>query len=747
MGEKLQQTVASGTVGEDGCQVYPVHALVSNREHTVDVFYNKENDPRPYIDVEVTQNQYCFSALVDTGAMVSVLCFRHEDELELLASKVMPSKVIISTMDGSEHRAHGCVFAQFAFANKIASVPIILVKAARLHLIAGMNFCKVFDIELAVRSTNSNPIQPSITTVEPVVTPVCTIESTTESSPLCVPEKMLLELLNAATTHTTKFVPPVNRKKISVRKRVRMEVNAIVTSSGKHDEINDVIPQKHTCVYKPHELSAEQQSRLDAVLKTVPYTATEGPLNCTQKYVQRIDTGEALPVMKKQYPLSPYIREEVFKEIDKLLERDIITEIDASSWRWPILWVRKPAGGGRICLDARGLNQLVVADTYPSMNADSILRDLKKAKYISSIDMTQAFHQIAIQEEDRIKTTFAVGNRLFCYKRATMGFKNSPADLTKLLDKIFNDLAPQVYHYVDDFIIMTPTFDEHIGVLEEVSKRLRDANLSVSAGKSKFCYQQVTFLGYLLSEDGLQPNPERIQPIVNYKKPETVRDVRRLVGLVNWYRRFIPNAAELMAPLTNIIRDEGPTSMKKIRWTDEAATAFESVKEVLSSEPIIAMADYDLPFKIYTDASLVAGSAILTQVQEGQERVIQYHSVKFSPTQQNYSATERELLAVLAGVERFRPWIDGRQVEVVTDHASIQWLHRMTNPNGKLARWAVRLQAFDIKFTHRPGKLMDLPDALSRAVELIEINETPPTSDTMVYQDESARKKGRNRSI
>lgn len=288
-----------------------------------------------------------------------------------------------------------------------------------------------------------------------------------------------------------------------------------------------------------------------------------------------------------------------------------------------------------------------------------------------------------------------------------MGFVNSAADLAKVLDKIFHDMAPKVYHYVDDFIVITETFEEHIQVLQEIARRLRVANLTVSEKKSKFCHQQLTFLGYLLSQKGLQPNPERIAPILTYLRPKTIREVRRLVGLVNWYRRFIPNAAELLAPLTNIIRDEGPNSQKKIEWTVAAELALDRIKEILSSEPIIVMADFNLPFKIYTDASLTAGAAILTQERNGIEHVVQYYSFKFTPTQQNYTTTERELLAVIAGVEKFRPWIDGVVVEVVTDHASIQWLHNMQNPVGRLARWAVRLQAFRLKFTHRPGKLMD----------------------------------------
>lgn len=740
---------------DDEAEVVPVLTLITRIGQT-ELFTSKNDDPRPYITVDVVATGRSYSALVDTGAMVSVLGYTNESELEEFQTILLQTKFVISTVDGSEHKPKGRFLVEFWFANQKRIVPLIVVKTPVRQLIVGINFCNIFGIVLAVNPAGKELIENAPTCEAPAAVPVHTLaeksmkEEVSESvetqivvpvhtlaakdmsemnEPAEIPANVHMMLETLKTVYGNRIKLKLNRKKISVRKRHVYEVNTIRTSTGRNDEINDVTPEKHTCVYRPHELTNEQQARLQEVLEAIPYTAKEGPLNCTNRYVQRIDTGSHAPEIHKQYPLSPYIQEEVLKEVANLLGRDIIKEIRVSPWRWPILWVRKPSGGGRICVDARGLNKITVADAYPSINADAILRDLRQAKYISSLDMTQAFHQIPIHEDDQLKTSFSVGNRLFCYKRAIMGFKNSPADLTKLLDDVFNDLYPQVYHYVDDFIIMTETFDEHIRVLSEVARRLNDAQLTISAEKSKFCHQQLTFLGYILSEKGLQPNPERIQSIVYYKPPETVRDVRRLVGLVNWYRKFIPKAAELLAPLTDIIREDGPTSQKKVTWTDRARQSFEEIKTILTSEPILAMADFKLPFKIYTDASLVAGAAVLTQVQDGQERVIQYHSVKFTPTQQNYSATERELLAVLAGVERFRPWVDGRPFEVITDHSSIQWLTSMKNPHGKLTRWAVRLQAFDIKYTHRAGKLMDLPDALSRAVALINIANFDESND------------------
>lgn len=514
----------------------------------------------------------------------------------------------------------------------------------------------------------------------------------------------------------------------------------IVTASGHDDSYTDVKRPKHTCVTEPHELTPKQKAQLEEVLSEFPYTTESGPLNCTPLYEQSINTGDASPEMRKQYPMSPYIMKEIEEEIKNLIDRDIIEPILMSEWRWPILWVKKKGGGGRICLDARGLNRITMRDAYPTLKVDTILHNLPQAKFITCLDMTQAFHQIGIKKTDRCKTAFAVGHKFYQYKRATMGFTNSPADLAKVLDQVFGDLIPSVYHYVDDFIVLSATFERHIELLGEVARRLREAQLTISKKKSLFCHKKITFLGYVLTENGLQPNPERLTPIMDYKRPTNVRELRRLVGLIGWYRRFIPNAAEILAPMSDMMKGD---SKKRIEWTTEAEQAFEHVKKALTEAPILTSPDYDLPYKIYTDASLIAGAAVLTQMQKGEERVIAYHSAKFTKTQSNYSATERECLAVLMGVEKFRPFIDGVGFTVVTDHASLKWLQNLKEPHGKLARWAVRLQAFQITFEHRPGKLMIVPDALSRSMDMIQIEQETKTSDNWYNQMYSIAKAGK----
>lgn len=793
-----------------------------------ELFFNKTNDPRPYITVTANRNDK--DGLVDTGAMISVIGYTCQAEIDEWQTTVLPIKMTVTGFDRSEQSASGKMNIVFTFDGETNTVPMILVRTPKKQLILGMNFCKAFNIKLCrdkePTTATRCEIGPLIELTEPIeeefydcfedvsqllqknimderATPIddqtpfllpkqviqCTEtkdnrtyddsdsaittevigkptikESTVitelnseyhepeaEAPVYCIssnettekpanwglPEIYTLEVLSEeqATEAELMCAGPMAMllELCSLEAEQRTEPATVRTAEGHRDTIDDIIPEKHQCVTRPHPLTPEQERVLKQVTELFPYTPETGELNCTTLYEQSIDTGDAKPVIQRQYPMSPQVLKEAIETVKELIVRGIVEIISWSNWRWPILFVRKPAGGGRICLDARGLNKLVELDGYPSLNVDCILRNLPTARFITSLDMTQAFHQIAIRKEDRSKTAFAIGGQLYCFKRAVMGFKNSPADLTKLLDRIFHDM-PNVYRYVDDFIIITDTFGEHIQVLKEVANRLAQAQLSVSQKKSQFCCQQLTFLGYLLSEKGLQPNPERIQPIMRYKQPETVKDIRRLVGLVNWYRRFIPNAATLLTPFTELIKEYGPESQRKIQWTAESQEVLEQIKKALTEAPILVAADYSKPFKIYSDASLVAGSSVLTQEIDGTERAIYYHSVKFSTTQQNYSATERELLSVIAGLEKFRPWIDGTRITVVTDHQSIKWLHNLKEPAGKLARWAVRLQAFDVEFIHRPGKLMDLPDALSRAVDLIELDPEYPTTDTWYNQ-------------
>lgn len=211
---------------------------------------------------------------------------------------------------------------------------------------------------------------------------------------------------------------------------------------------------------------------------------------------------------------------------------------------------------------------------------------------------------------------------MFQYTRLPFSLTNSPATLSRLMDKILGAgaLEPQIFVYLDDIIVASETFEEHIKLLEEVAKRLREANLSINLQKSQFCRFEVPFLGYLLSCDGLKPDPSKVQAILDFEAPKTIRQIRRFLGMVNYYRRFIGDFSEITAPISDLLAGKP----KIVRWTSEAEQAFRKIKERLITAPILANPDFDKEFSVQTDASDRAVAGVLTQLQEGSERAISF---------------------------------------------------------------------------------------------------------------------------
>lgn len=229
-----------------------------------------------------------------------------------------------------------------------------------------------------------------------------------------------------------------------------------------------------------------------------------------------------------------------------------------------------------------------------------------------------------------------------------------------------------------------------------------------------------------MSQDGINVDPERVRAIIEFPSPKNVKGVRSILGMFEWYRRFIENFSIKAAPITDLLKNPNG----KFKWTEEAESAFNVLKKALTSAPILATPDFNLKFTIQTDACDEGMGAVLTQVQNGCERVIEFMSQKFSSAQKKYSTTEKECLAVILAVEKFRCYIEGVEFEVITDHASLKWLHNLKDPAGRLARWAVRLQAYNYTLLYRKGKLNVVPDALSRSVGSLDLLGDDFTFDT-----------------
>lgn len=481
----------------------------------------------------------------------------------------------------------------------------------------------------------------------------------------------------------------------------------------------DVDVPKVSPLTGPHKLTEAQALRLEQVVSRFPFSDPDGELNCTSLVKHHIDTGDAAPIKQKQYVMSPYVQADVEMEIKRMLDRGIIEKISNPAWLNPVIAVKKASGGIRLCIDARKLNSVTVKNAYPQQNINRILGRLQGTKYLTALDMNDAFYQIELDEESRPKTAFSIPSLgAFMYRRMPMGLCNSGATLCELIDGLFGSaFEPETFPYIDDFIVATSEFDEHVQMLDRVATKLVEGEIKISRVKSKFCMQSIKYLGHILDEEGVKPDPDKIDPIVSYPAPKTVKEVRRLLGMVGWYRRFIKDFSTLTAPITDLLKKD----KLNFTWTDTAAEAFERLKVALVSSPILATPDYTLPFTVQTDASDVGLGAVLTQEIANEERVIAYMSVKLSAAERKYHVTERECMAVLVAIEKFRPYIEGVRFTVITDHASLQWLQNLKDPTGRLARWALRLQAHTFDLIHRKGALNVVPDALSRACETLEI--------------------------
>lgn len=655
---------------------------------TVSPFYTTPFDERPHIDVMVRGRR--MRALVDSGSQMTIISENLVGNTLDWCEKVLPTKVSMTTVDRSKHSAMGMMLVDYTFQNQTHRIATMIMPIRMESLLVGADFMKQFGIKLKFQIEKDDPNHESAQ--------VFYVESENERYKEQVEFERLCAMINAP-----------------------IEID--------YDSGTAIIPEtdfekpKLETVTQPHKLSKKQQKQLDETLRKFMHTPETGILNVTPKVKHIIDTGDAPPVIKRQYPMSPYMLEEATKSIKKMLDQGIIKKISNSSWRSPMLPVKKPDGSIRLCLDARALNKATIPNSYPVADANDILANLKKTKYLSSIDLSQAFFQVALDENSQLKTAFALGNQLYCYQRMTMGLRNSPATLAALIDSIFFDLRPRAFAYCDDFILGSETFTEHIELLELIAKRLRENNLTISPKKSNFCCKQVKFLGHILSESGLAIDPERIDAIVRWKQPENVKEVKSFLGSTAWVQKFISHYSDIASPLHDVIRGikctKRTSSKAKIEWNEAANEAFLTLKDRLKTAPVLQLCDYTKQFKIFTDASEKAGGAVLMQGEDGFEKPIFYYSVKFSAAEQNYGASERECLAVVKAIRKFDPYIYGAPIPFVvfTDNIALTWLLEMKGKRGRLLRWAMELQSYQFDIRSRRGVDNELPDGLSRYVE------------------------------
>lgn len=431
-----------------------------------------------------------------------------------------------------------------------------------------------------------------------------------------------------------------------------------------------------------------------------------------------ITTKDDVPIYCKSYRY-PYVhKEEVNRQINELLNQGII-RTSYSPWSAPI-WIvpkKKDSTGKekwRLVIDYRKLNEKTIDDRYPIPNITDILDKLGRSIYFSTIDLASGFHQVEINSKDIPKTAFSVENGHYEFVRMPFGLKNAPSTFQRVMDNVLRDLQGKVcLVYMDDIIVFSTSLQEHLENLKSVFKKLRESNLKIQINKSEFLRKEVSFLGHIVTSDGIKPNPDKTSAVKDFPIPRTPKQIKSFLGLLGYYRKFIKDFSNLTKPLTECLRKG-----KTIKLTPSFINCFDHCKNILCNDPILKYPDFSKPFNVTSDASNVALGAVLSQGPVGSDKPICYASRTLSKSEQNYSTIEKELLGIVWATKYFRPYIYGRKFKIITDHKPLTWLFSLKEPNSKLVRWRLKLEEFDYEIIHKNGRLNTNADALSR----IEIN-------------------------
>ena len=413
------------------------------------------------------------------------------------------------------------------------------------------------------------------------------------------------------------------------------------------------------------------------------------------------------PVKVSPRRIPAHYKEEVEKQIQHMLDNHII-EPSSSPWMSPAVFVKKKTGEIRLCIDYRELNKKTTHDSYPLPLPDEVQDWLAGSSIFSTLDLQSGYWQLPVNPADKEKTAFCPGPGmgLFEFCRMPFGLSGAPSSFQRFMDKIFRGLS-YVTIYLDDILVHSPDEKAHEAHLLEVFNRLSAAGVTLRGKKCRIGMKTVAYLGHVFSAQRMAPDPSKIQAVQEWPVPSNITDVRQFLGLASYYRRYIQHFSHIAAPLHALTQKNAIFS-----WTEACQQAFTTLKATLAQPPVLTYPQFHYSasqFVVYTDASDVGLGAVLEQ----DNHVIAYASRTLTKAEQNYSVIQKECLAIVYATKQFCHYLLGRQFQLHTDHAPLQWLSAQ-RMEGLLCRWALALQEYSFTIVYRKGALNANADSLSR---------------------------------
>ena len=464
---------------------------------------------------------------------------------------------------------------------------------------------------------------------------------------------------------------------------------------------------------KPTAWTDEQRGAFFSLCSRYPtiWNSGDAPLSSTTL------TKCNLELEENCRPIKMAVR--AMSESKKIITRGLIKEMldegiivpSRSTWAAPVVLVPKADGAWRLCIDYRELNKVLKVPSWPLPRMHQVCERLQGVRFACTLDLLQGYYQIALHEESRYLTAFQTTEGLYEYTRLPFGLAPAPAVFQNFVDTLLGVLRPyRVEAYLDDFLLKGETWPGFLQNAADLFEICKEHKIQFKPQKCDMGMKELAFLGFLISTEGVKPIPLKIMPLQKFLTPTTRKQLKSFLGMTGYYRKFVKNYATIAAILHALDSDS-----MQFKWSEAHQTAFEHLKREICEATMLAHPDYTKTFIVDCDASNIGLGAVLSQIGINEvENPISFASRKLTGAETKWGATELEAFAVVWALEIFRPWIDGCEVLVRTDHSPLLWLQKNVSKTPKLARWVLRLQEFSFRLEHRPGKAQVVADSLSR---------------------------------
>ncbi|XP_076844741.1 uncharacterized protein LOC143489530 [Brachyhypopomus gauderio] len=453
-------------------------------------------------------------------------------------------------------------------------------------------------------------------------------------------------------------------------------------------------------------LNTQQQEELRSIIPPNLFKDEPGRTSIMQHNIRLLKPD---PLRQTNCRVPARLIPDLMREVQSMLELGVI-EPSKSEWCSPVVLVPKKDGGLRFCVDLSKLNAVSAFDPYPMPRADELVERLGRAKFLTTLDLCKGYWQVPLSDTARELTAFRVPSGLYHFVVMPFGLHGAGATFQRLMDEVLKGTEGFAAAYID-VVIYSTSWDEHVQHMQVVLQKIAEAGLTVNPSKCCLAKDSVSYLGYILGGGVIRPQVDKVEAVRRTPVPTTKRRVRSFLGLVGWYRRFIPDFSNRAAPLTNLTKKDKP---QKVKWTEECDVAFNDLKQCLCAEPVLCSPDFEKQFVVQTDASGHGLGAVLLQGDADARRPILFISRKLFPREMNYSTVEKEALAVKWALDSLKYYLMGSDFILETDHRALQWMQRMKDTNARITRWYLSLQPFKFQVRYRKGTQNVPADFLSR---------------------------------